>query len=197
MLQGTGAPKYTPTTSYRNFTLTPSSPWATLDYGPEIEVKYSEQFTGLLEPFSDGPSLFVSSLANSFRVGTFNIIRTGKFGSKLLQGAFAFSLTARWNSSLERSGDIRAYQPAYAGFGLDYVNATVPTPRGNLSVSWTAKDSVVTVEIRSPVRTTGRLALTKEWAFEDGFVPKDCDKVQDVVYEIIGGVYHITHRVEA
>lgn len=88
-------------------------------------------------------------------------------------------------------------EPAYAGFGLDYVNATVPTPRGNLSVSWTAKDSVVTVEIRSPVRTTGRLALTKEWAFEDGFVPKDCDKVQDVVYEIIGGVYHITHRVEA
>lgn len=84
-------------------------------------------------------------------------------------------------------------EPAYAGFELDYVNA-----RGNLSVSWTAKDSVVTVEIRSPVGTTGRLALTKEWAFEDGFVPKDCDKVQDVVYEIIGGgVYHITHRVEA
>lgn len=89
-------------------------------------------------------------------------------------------------------------EPAYAGFGLDYMNATVPTPHGNLSVVWTAKDSVVTVEIRSPVGTTGRLSLSKEWACEEGFVPKDCDKVQDVVYEIIGGgVYHITHRVEA
>ncbi|KAJ5862503.1 hypothetical protein N7455_006571 [Penicillium solitum] len=92
-----------PTTSYRDFTLTSSSPWAALDYGAEvagfpsfeisnipgptqIEVKYSEQFTGLLEPFSDGPSLFVSSLANSFLVETFNITRTGKFSSELLQG---------------------------------------------------------------------------------------------------------------
>ncbi|KAE8157657.1 Six-hairpin glycosidase-like protein [Aspergillus tamarii] len=85
------------------FTLSPRSPYATLDYGadvagfPEfevqelsgpvqIEVKYSEQFTGLLEPFSDGPSLFVSSLANAFRVETFNITGTGRYSSKLIQG---------------------------------------------------------------------------------------------------------------
>lgn len=79
-------------------------------------------------------------------------------------------------------------EPAYAGFGLGYMNATVPTPHGNLSVAWTAKDSVVTVEIRSPVGTTGRHALSKEWVCEEGFVPKDCDKVQEVVYEII--VFH-------
>ncbi|KAJ5511962.1 hypothetical protein N7453_004065 [Penicillium expansum] len=88
-------------------------------------------------------------------------------------------------------------EPAYAGFGLDQVNATVPTPHGKLSVAWTAKDSVVTVEIRSPVGTTGMLALSKEWACQGGFVVNNCDKVQDVVHEIIGGgVYHITHRVE-
>jgi hypothetical protein len=56
-------------------------------YGPtQIELKYSEQFTGLLEPFSDGPSLFVSSLANVFRVETFNLTRPESFSSKLIQG---------------------------------------------------------------------------------------------------------------
>ncbi|KAL4789511.1 Six-hairpin glycosidase-like protein [Aspergillus venezuelensis] len=95
--------------SYSNFTLSPHSPYATLDYGahvagfPEfevqelsspaqIEVKYSEQFTGLLEPFSDGPSLFVSSLANAFRVETFNVTRPGRYASKLIQGG------QRWQS---------------------------------------------------------------------------------------------------
>lgn len=103
-----GSPKI-PKNPSRDFTLTPSSPWATLDYGAEvagfpsfeiskisgptqIEIKYSEQCPGLLEPFSDGPSLFVSSLADSFRVETFNITRNGKFSSELLQGG------QRWQS---------------------------------------------------------------------------------------------------
>ncbi|KAL2820874.1 hypothetical protein BDW59DRAFT_164427 [Aspergillus cavernicola] len=92
-----------PSSPYREFTLTLLSPIATLDYGADvagvptfevdglsgpaqIEVKYSEQFTGLLEPFSDGPSLFVSSLANSFQLGTFNITGLGRFSSDFIQG---------------------------------------------------------------------------------------------------------------
>ncbi|KAJ6030982.1 hypothetical protein N7540_001714 [Penicillium herquei] len=98
-----------PTTPYHEFTLTWESPYATLDYGAEvagfptleianidspaqIEVKYSEQLSGLAEPFSDGPSLFVASLANSFRVETFNITGPGEFSSELLQGG------QRWQS---------------------------------------------------------------------------------------------------
>jgi hypothetical protein len=97
-----------PSSPYREFTLTPSSPCATFDYGADvagfpafevedlsvptqIELKYSEQFTGLLEPFSDGPSLFASSLANAFRVETFNVTRPGSFNSKLIQGGSAMA----------------------------------------------------------------------------------------------------------
>ncbi|KAJ5918557.1 hypothetical protein N7466_010549 [Penicillium verhagenii] len=96
-------------TQFREFTLTPDSPYATLDYGADvagfptfevdrlskpaqIEVKYSEQFTGLLQPLSDGPSLFVSSLSNSFRVETFNVTQSGEFDSGLIQGG------QRWQS---------------------------------------------------------------------------------------------------
>ncbi|KAJ5724977.1 uncharacterized protein N7483_006334 [Penicillium malachiteum] len=98
-----------PTSPYHEFTLTWDSPYATLDYGAEvagfptfeianidspaqIEVKYSEQLSGLADPFSDGPSLFVASLANSFRVETFNITSPGNLSSELLQGG------QRWQS---------------------------------------------------------------------------------------------------
>ncbi|CAG8944711.1 unnamed protein product [Penicillium salamii] len=90
-------------------------------------------------------------------------------------------------------------EPAYAGFGLDYTNATVSTPHGTLSVAWTAKDSVVTAEIRAPAGTTGKLILSGEWACADGFVSRDCEKVVDFVHEITGGakLYQIKHRMQA
>ncbi|CAG8020758.1 unnamed protein product [Penicillium salamii] len=88
-------------------------------------------------------------------------------------------------------------EPAYAGLGLDYVNATVPTPHGALSVAWTVKDSVVSAEIRAPVNTIGHFFLSKEWACAGDSVSFDCEKVHDFVYDIAGGekVHHIKHHV--
>jgi hypothetical protein len=34
----------------------------------EVEVKYSEQFNGILAPLSDGPYPFAISLSNTYRV---------------------------------------------------------------------------------------------------------------------------------
>lgn len=93
----------------REFALTSNTPCATLDYGADVagfpvfdiislsgpaqlEVKYSEQFSGLLEPLSDGPSTFVSSNANAYRVETFNITQPGEARSELIQGG------QRWQS---------------------------------------------------------------------------------------------------
>jgi hypothetical protein len=89
-------------------------------------------------------------------------------------------------------------EPAYAGFELDEVNATVPTPHGPLSIAWTAKSSVVTVIIDAPAGTTGRLVLSKDWACQGGLVSQNCAKVKDFVREIEGGsVQHFTHQVKS
>ncbi|KAH9215467.1 glycoside hydrolase family 78 protein [Leptodontidium sp. 2 PMI_412] len=91
------------------FQLTPSTPVATLDYGSEvagypffivssvtgtvqIEVKYSEEFSGLLANLSDGPLPFNIGLSNSYRVETFQVTKPGSFEAFLLQGG------QRWQS---------------------------------------------------------------------------------------------------
>lgn len=92
-----------------SLTLSPTEPLVTLDYGTEvagfpffdvssisgvvqIEVKYTEEFSGLLQPFSDGPWTFSNGLANSFRVETFNVTDTGYLESFFMQGG------QRWQS---------------------------------------------------------------------------------------------------
>ncbi|KAE8369937.1 Six-hairpin glycosidase-like protein [Aspergillus caelatus] len=97
------------TNDFAAFALDPQSPLATVDYGAEragypffvisslsqpvqLEVKYSEEFNGLDHPFSDGPYSFSNQLGNSFRVETFNITRTGRVTSSLVQGG------QRWQS---------------------------------------------------------------------------------------------------
>ncbi|KAJ5388025.1 alpha-L-rhamnosidase [Penicillium cosmopolitanum] len=89
--------------------LNSESPVATIDYGTEvagfpffeisridgpvqIEVKYSEPYHGLQHPWGDGPYTFSTGLSNAFRVETFNITKTGKLQSPLIQGG------QRWQS---------------------------------------------------------------------------------------------------
>jgi hypothetical protein len=95
--------------TYTNFTLDSTSSVATLDYGFEvagypffevlavngtvqIEVKYSEPFAGLTQPFSDGPFPYAVGLSNSYRVETFIFNDTGLTTAFLLQGG------QRWQS---------------------------------------------------------------------------------------------------
>jgi len=83
--------------------LSPANPLVTLDYGTEvagfpffyvsaiygtvqIEVKYSEEYRGVEEPFSDGPWTFSNGLSNSFRVETFKVTETGYIESFFVQG---------------------------------------------------------------------------------------------------------------
>ncbi|CZR62695.1 related to alpha-L-rhamnosidase A [Phialocephala subalpina] len=104
---GTG-PLY-PTNSFRSFQLTSTQPVATLDYGHEvagypifdiaaitgkvqIEVKYTEPFAGLSQPFSDGPYPYAVTLSNSYRVETFEVTKAGPLQAYLLQGG------QRWQS---------------------------------------------------------------------------------------------------
>lgn len=58
----------------------------------QIEVKYTEAFDGLRQPFSDGPYPFNVALANTYRVETFNITNTGSIEAYFLQGG------QRWQS---------------------------------------------------------------------------------------------------
>ncbi|KAK2602177.1 hypothetical protein N8I77_008730 [Diaporthe amygdali] len=91
------------TQQYAPFTLDDTTPVATLNYGGEsagypffevsslteplqVEVKYTEEFGGLNQPFSDGPFAYSNQLGNTFRVETFNITTTGRLVAPLLQG---------------------------------------------------------------------------------------------------------------
>ncbi|KAG6355071.1 hypothetical protein INS49_004152 [Diaporthe citri] len=97
------------TNSFAAFTLNQDTPLATLDYGIEragyaffavsnlsqpvqIEVRYSEPFAGLSDPWSDGPFLFSPMLANHFRAETFNVTELGRLVAPLIQGG------QRWQS---------------------------------------------------------------------------------------------------
>ncbi|RAQ42113.1 hypothetical protein AFGD_000829 [Aspergillus flavus] len=113
------------TNDFAEFALDPQSPLATVDFGAEragypffvisslsqpvqLEVKYSEEFNGLDHPFSDGPYSFSNQLGNSFRVETFNITKTGKVTSSLLQGG------QRWQSiRLLTSGTVTLSQVGF------------------------------------------------------------------------------------
>lgn len=106
---------------------------ATLDYGIEragyafftvsdlsqpaqIEVRYSEPFAGLRDPWSDGPFLFSSMLSNSFRAETFNVTGTGRLVAPLLQGG------QRWQSiTLLTGGSI-----SFDSVGLEATVDTTP-----------------------------------------------------------------------
>lgn len=59
----------------------------------QIEIKYTEEFSGLLQPYSDGPWTFSNGLSNTFRVETFNITDTGYVESFFVQGG------QRWQSA--------------------------------------------------------------------------------------------------
>lgn len=78
-------------------------------------------------------------------------------------------------------------EPAYVGFGLEWVNATVPTPHGKLGVAWRMKDSTVMVEIDAPAGTNGTLKLRKDWACVVDFVQGKCESLTDYVREVEGG----------
>ncbi|KAE8334041.1 Six-hairpin glycosidase-like protein [Aspergillus sergii] len=113
------------TNDFAAFALDPQSSLATVDYGAEragypffvvsslsqpvqLEVKYSEEFNGLNHPFSDGPYSFSNQLGNSFRVETFNITKTGRVTSSLLQGG------QRWQSiRLLTSGTVTLSQVGF------------------------------------------------------------------------------------
>lgn len=58
----------------------------------QIEVRYSEPFAGLSDPFSDGPFLFSPMLANHFRAETFNVTEASRLVAPLVQGG------QRWQS---------------------------------------------------------------------------------------------------
>lgn len=58
----------------------------------QIELKFSEEFSGLSEPFADGPYYFANGLANTYRVETFNVTGPGRYISSLAQGGQRWEL---------------------------------------------------------------------------------------------------------
>ncbi|RYN99241.1 hypothetical protein AA0120_g2046 [Alternaria tenuissima] len=127
-----------------SLTLSPSNPLVTLDYGTEvagfpffrvsaisgtvqIEAKYSEEYRGVEEPFSDGPWTFSNGLSNTFRVETFNITETGYIESFFVQGG------QRWQTArLITNGSVTI---DHLGFRATSSNLDVDTLPGHLKTS--------------------------------------------------------------
>lgn len=132
------------TSSFDLFTLSPATPLATLEYltysagypffevssvdGPvQIEVKYSEQYDGLLQPWSDGPYPFAPGLSNAFRVETFNITAPGTVTAFLLQGG------QKWQSVRLLSGHSVSF--SNVGFRASVETTTVDDLPGQFDCS--------------------------------------------------------------
>lgn len=136
------------TEQYAPFTLDETDPVATLDYGGEsagypffevssltgpvqVEVKYTEEFGGLNQPFSDGPFSYSNQLGNSFRVETFNFTSAGRLVAPLLQGG------QKWQS-------LRLLTPGSVSFSAVGYEATVDTVLpGDLPGKFSSDDEVL------------------------------------------------------
>ncbi|KAH6671125.1 glycoside hydrolase family 78 protein [Halenospora varia] len=132
--------------------LTPSTPVATLDYGSEvagypffnvasatgsvqIEIKYSEEFSGLFSNFSDGPVPFNIGLSNSYRVETFQVTKSGYFDAFILQGG------QRWQSiRLLTQGTIQfssiGFIPSVSNVDIDQVPGQFSCDDDKLNRIW-------------------------------------------------------------
>lgn len=137
---------------YGEFHLNQSVRVATLDYGFEvagypffhvvsvtgtvqIEVKYSEEASGLKHDFSDGPFPFAIALANTYRVETFEITEPGRIDAFLLQGG------QRWQSiKLITDGDVSfslvGFVPSIPVVEIDYLPGRFTTDDDNLNEIW-------------------------------------------------------------
>ncbi|KAL2829892.1 glycoside hydrolase family 78 protein [Aspergillus pseudoustus] len=125
--------KYTANARSSCITLNGQNPLVTLDYGTEamdiplfyvefvsdpvqVEAKYSEPYSGLDEPYRDGPFDFANGFSNTFRVETFNVTTTGRVESFFIQGGL------RWqNLKPLTEGSIRV-----CGLGLRSANDRTP-----------------------------------------------------------------------
>lgn len=143
-----GAAPQVQTEQYAPFTLDETNPVATLDYGGEsagypffevssptgavqVEVKYTEEFDGLNQPFSDGPFSYSNQLGNTFRVETFNFTSAGRLVAPLLQGG------QKWQS-------LRLLTPGSVSFSAVGFEATVDTVLpGDLPGQFSSDDEVL------------------------------------------------------
>lgn len=132
--------------------MTETSPLATLDYtaevggfpflevssisGPsQIEVKYTEAFDGLNQPFADGPWTFSNGLANTFRTETFNITEPGIYSSFFNQGGL------RWQSvRLLTNGEIQfsavGLRPSVEIYPVDSLPGSFSASKQDYSGVW-------------------------------------------------------------
>lgn len=93
----------------------------------QIEVKYTEAFTGLVETQSDGPYAFSNGLSNTFRVETFNITQPGRLTSYFIQGS------QRWQSIKLISGS--DLEIATAGFEATVDTSPISSKKGYFASS--------------------------------------------------------------
>lgn len=134
-----------------SLTLTPSNPLIVLDYETEVagfpflnvsassgmvqvEVKYTEMYSGLLQPYSDGPWTYSNGLSNTFRVETFNITAPGYMESFFVQGG------QRWQTvRLITNGSVTFN---HVGFRLTSSNLDADALPGQLKTGDEVKDRV-------------------------------------------------------
>jgi hypothetical protein len=101
----------------------------------QIEVKYSEEFSGLLANLSDGPPPFNVGLSNSYRVETFQITEPGYLEAFFLQGG------QRWQSiRLLTQGSVLfssiGFVPSVSDLNVDHVPGQFKCDDDKLNKIW-------------------------------------------------------------
>ncbi|KAF9458473.1 Six-hairpin glycosidase-like protein [Collybia nuda] len=132
--------------------------------GPvQIEIRYSELFTGLDNVNGDGPYLFAAGLANSYRVETFAVEKRGALKSFMVQGA------QRWMAIRL----IRGTRIVFSSLGMESTTDTTPVDElpGTFSCSnevWTRLFSLGPRATQHACVRAGTQPSTWELAGEEG-----------------------------
>lgn len=110
----------------------------------QVEVKYSEEFNGLLSNFSDGPFPFNVGLSNTYRVETFEVAHSGPFDSFILQGG------QRWQAiRLLTNGTIQfssvGFTPTVSILDVDHVSGQFNCDDEKLNKIWRLGVKAVTM----------------------------------------------------
>ncbi|KAM3065058.1 hypothetical protein ACMFMF_011370 [Clarireedia jacksonii] len=146
----------------------------------QIEVKYSETFTGLLSPQSDGPFAFANSLSGTFRVETINITNIGLLTSSFIQGSQRWQSiklikgnglkisTAGFLSSVERT-PLSSIEGYFASSNSTYTDIWALGPRTQQLVCF------------PPGTQTSTWQITEDGAYIKGQKPASTSRVVNLV----------------
>ncbi|KAJ5640999.1 Six-hairpin glycosidase-like protein [Penicillium herquei] len=147
---------------------------------PQIEVKYTEAFEGLLSPQGDGPFAFANGLSATFRVETFNITKPGLLKGYFIQGS------QRWQSiRLVNEGSLKIKRAGFVSSvdqsPLDSLPGYFASSNSTYTDIWALGPRTQQLACYPPDSQTSTWDITSNGAYVRGQKPASSTRVVNLV----------------